>query len=150
MHGQALGIWRALARRPHALAPHVADFDIVAFRSMMGNLMLLEPVDNGDDFVYRVYGTNIARFVSLELTGKRLTEGPLPTFAKALFLVTYRAVLKRPEPLMCRHVAPTDFVMATWDRLVLPFVDDAGAVARLLVVNEPVRTAPAPEYYTKN
>lgn len=111
--------------------------------------MLLEPVDDGEDFVYRVYGTNIARFVGLEMTGKRLTNGPLPPFAQALFLVGYRAVLKRQEPLLSRHVAPTDFVMATWDRLILPFVDEDSMVTRLLVVNEPVRTAPAPEYFTK-
>jgi hypothetical protein len=139
VHGRALAIWSDLPRVGTETAPRLESFDIVSFRGMMGSLMLLQPVSDGGDFLYRVYGTDIARFVGVELTGKRLSETTLPAFAKAFFQVTYGAVLRRPEPLLTRHVAPTGFIMATWDRLILPFLDANGAVARFLVVNEPIR-----------
>lgn len=126
--------WRE--RRGTAALPPSAAIDPLELRPALGHLMLLEPVDAGADFVYRLYGSIVAEHAGIEMTGKRVTDVPAPLVA-VYFLATYRAVMAERRPLFAHHATHHDIQIAQWDRLILPFADPAGGIDRLLVGNVP-------------
>ena len=121
--------------RDHRL-PLSTTIDPIELQPALGFIMLLEPIRGGDDFLYRVYGTAIAQQSGLEMTGKRVRDVPIPLVA-VYFLATYRAVTFVRRPLFTHHATHHSIQVAQWDRLILPFVDEAGEVDRLLVGNVP-------------
>lgn len=145
------GPLRFLLRLWHAKAvagglPPSRSIDAMELRPALGYVMLLEPIDGGADFRYRVYGSIIAEHAGLEMTGKRVWDIPAPLVA-VYFLATYRAVLRTRRPMFAHHATHHDIQVAEWSRLILPFVDAAGTVDRLLVGNVPGmrETGPARE-----
>ena len=129
-----LAYWNGMASPTGT--PPAAGIDALALRPILGLVMLLEPVDGGRDFRYRVYGSMIARRSGLELTGKLTSD--LPSRAMATyFIATYRAVARTGLPLYARHATPHRIQTPQWDRLILAFAGDNGRVARLLVGNIP-------------
>lgn len=126
--------WSERRHRPHL--PPSSEIDAAMMKPALGYIMLLEPMHHGDDFLYRVYGTAIAAQAGMEMTGKRVRDVPIPLVA-VFFLASYRAVLLMRRPLFARHQTHHDIQVAKWDRLILPFVDGAGRIDRLLVGNVP-------------
>lgn len=126
--------WRE--RRGTAELPPSSGIDAMALRPALGYLMLLEPVDGGTDFRYRLYGSIVAEHAGIEMTGKRVSDVPAPLVA-VYFLATYRAVLAERRPLFAHHATHHDIQIAQWDRLILPFADAEGGIDRLLVGNVP-------------
>lgn len=120
---------------PARLPPSTA-IDPLALGPALGYLMLLEPIDGGADFLYRLYGTIVAEYAGIEMTGKRVWDVPAPLVA-AYFVATYRAVLAERRPLFAHHATHHDIQIAQWDRLILPFAGADGGVDRLLVGNVP-------------
>jgi hypothetical protein len=121
-------------RRRDADLPLSSGIDAIDLAPVLGHVMLMEPVDGGDDFLYRVYGTLIAQQAGMEMTGKRVRDIPAPLVA-VYFLATYRAVMQGRRPMFAHHSTHHDIQIAEWDRLILPFVNDEGMVDRLLVGN---------------
>jgi len=120
--------------------PRSRSIDPFELRPALGYVMLLEPIDGGADFRYRVYGSKIAEHSGIEMTGKRVWDIPSPLVA-AYFLATYRAVYLKGRPMLARHTTHYDIQIAEWTRIILPFAGPDGAVDRLLVGNVPgVRT----------
>lgn len=129
-----LAYWEALPGGPRF--PLASAIDPLQMRTVLGLVMLLEPVDGGRDFRYRVYGTGIAERSGIDVTGQTvgaIAENPLPDY----FLASYRACLSRPEPLHIQHVPPDRVHVEHWDRLILPLDDGQGQVSRLIVGNVP-------------
>ncbi len=127
--------WRA--QRAAGGIPSVDAVDPLALKEALGYLMILDVLEDGWDFRYRLYGSEIAQHAKRDYTGQRTSElkvvSPIPTF----YIACYRAVLVRPEPLMTRNQPPTDVATTTWTRLVLPLCDGDGRIARFLVGNVP-------------
>jgi hypothetical protein len=123
-------------RRCGAGLPPSETIEPMELAPALGYVMLLQPVDGGQDYLYRVYGTAIAEHSGLEMTGKRVRDVPAPLVA-LYFLATYRAVSAARRPLYAHHATHHDIQVAQWDRLILPFVNPAGQVDRLLVGNVP-------------
>ena len=98
-------------------------------------LMLLEPVDGGADFRYLAYGSSIAESFGTDMTGRLTSEfgGHIATF----FLGLYRAVLQQKACAYSEHEPPRNVFVRVWQRLIVPLFDDAGEVARILVLNVP-------------
>lgn len=123
-------------RRRGSALPLSSEIDAIDLAPALGYVMLMEPIADGDDFVYRVYGTLIAQHSGTEMTGKRVRDVPIPLVA-VYFLATYRAVRLARMPMFAHHSTHHDIQIAQWDRLILPFVNAEGAVDRLLVGNVP-------------
>ena len=121
------------ADRAVPLSTRIDPFDI---KAALGNVMLLQPVNGGEDFLYRVYGSAIADASGLEMTGKVVRDVPSPLVSVYL-LATYRAALLVQRPLFACHTTHYSIQIGEWDRLILPFADEAGAIDRLLVGNFP-------------
>lgn len=131
-----LRYWRALPREAAEDLPRADRVDPIDMKPALGYVMLLDVLDGGRDYRYRVYPTEVARAVGADHSGKRTSE--IPFSASALFyLATYRATIRRRRPLYTRNASPPHVAVYHWDRLVLPLAGAKGAVTRFLVGNLP-------------
>jgi len=111
-------------------------------RPAIGNLVILEPIGDGTDFLYRLYGTYVAEAAGRDWTGWSVaamcekTGSPYSCFYRA----TYRASLKMRTAIYTEHCSPDYLATVAWRRLILPFQNEDGEVTRLLVGNIPIGT----------
>jgi len=129
---QLLAHWHGLraATAPESLPP-VTQIAPEELRFILGWLMIMEPLDGGADFRYRLYGSNIATTTGRDLTG-HLVSDSFPLFANWTATV-YRSAIARRVAVLTRH-APRRYVRVDrWERLILPFAGASGDVERLLV-----------------
>jgi len=127
--------WNGL--RGAAAAPPMAALDPVDLRQALGYVLLIDPLDDGADFRYRLYGSLIATVSGADLTGKRVSEHHASGHVVDFSLAGYRAAYLRAEPLYTlRHPARAVHTRS-WERLVLPLLAKDGRVGRFLVGNVP-------------
>ncbi|SMF43093.1 hypothetical protein SAMN06265365_103268 [Tistlia consotensis] len=108
---------------PEAVAPLV-------LRPALGAISLLHVIDDGRDFEMRLHGSQISQTLGMDMTGMRLGEMAVPFMA--FLIVTYRAQLLRPEPLLLRYTPAMQYFLSAWWRIGLPLMRD-GKVVRLLI-----------------
>ena len=103
-----------------------------SLRRWLGDLSLVERV--GDDFRYRVYGTNLAQAAGFDLTG-RLMSAAFPPAVARFYADQYELVTRERRPLFSLNTRPLhmDVTARTWQRLVLPLSDVDGAIGFFLV-----------------
>lgn len=131
-----LDYWHA--KRGSARTPPVAAIDPTEMRPALGYLMLVEPIEDGHDFRYRLYGSLLATVSGADLTGRCVSEHWASDYVVDFSLASYRAVYLRGEPLYTlRHPARAEYTRS-WERLILPFADETGAITRFVVGNVPV------------
>ena len=130
-----LAYWRGLQDEAGRVA--VDRIDALEMRPALGYVMLLDVIDGGADFRYRLYGSVIAQHSNFDMTGRLLSELRPDQGVGAFFQIVYRAVLARPEPVYTEHAPPPTIRVKLWYRLILPLFDGNGAVCRLLVGNVP-------------
>lgn len=110
--------------------------EAVEFLPLLRNVMLLEierPTPFEFDYIYRIYGAEIAERYGQDMMGKRTSDFPKPV-AK-LFLDLYEMAIDCRAPLYSEHAPPLNVDVALWERLILPLGDDA--VDWILTVNLP-------------
>jgi hypothetical protein len=130
-----LSYWQRL--RGAAGIPHQDQIDAADMWLALGYIMLLDVVDDGRDFRYRVYGSKIADRSKIDMTGKLLSDFAIAPLTRSFFIAGYRAVMERREPLVTVHAHAPGITIASTTRLILPLVKEAGTVSRLLVGNIP-------------
>lgn len=115
--------------------PLVKDIDPLGFKYALGFVMLLDVLDDGTDFSYRLYGSEITLRYGHDMTGHRTSEfgGYITTF----FTAVYRAVLQNRQAIFTVHQPPPGVFVKSWRRLIMPLADDEGNIIRLLVGNVP-------------
>lgn len=121
--------WRGMAGE--CSVPSVSALDPLDLRPVLGNVILIDVVDDGGDFRYRLYGTKIAHVSSADKTGCRMSE--IDTLAAQFFYVVYRAVLLRPEPIYTYHHPTGTTNFRSWHRVILPLANASGEIVRFLV-----------------
>jgi hypothetical protein len=114
-----------------ASVPPAAAIDPAALGFILGWLMIMEPLDDGADFKYRLYGSAIAATTGRDLTGYKVSQS-FPLFA-AWTTAVYRAVIAHRHPVLTRHAPRRLVPIDRWERLILPYAGENGAVTRLLV-----------------
>lgn len=117
--------------------PSAAGIDPVKMRPVLGNVMLLDVLDGGADFRYRLYGSNIAERAGFDMTGKRVSDIKTGGAVATFFRHIYQAVLKRRQPIYTQHQPPVTIAVTTWYRLILPLAEADAEINRLLVGNIP-------------
>jgi hypothetical protein len=128
--------WRGLAGA--GAPPHLKQVDPVELRPALGYVMLLDAVEGGRDFRYRLYGSIISAISGFDMTGKLLSEHPANAYVTEFGIATYRAALQRREPVYPER-SPVGAVQTTsWQRLALPLADDSGAIVRFLAGTAPI------------
>jgi hypothetical protein len=128
-----LAHWNAQRERAGcgAPVPPVGAIDPSALRFILGWLMIIEPLDDGVDFKYRLYGSAIAATTGRDLTGCKVSDS-FPMFA-AWTMRVYRATLANRHPVLTRHSPRRLVPIDQWERLILPYAGADGAIGRLLV-----------------
>jgi CheY-like chemotaxis protein/HPt (histidine-containing phosphotransfer) domain-containing protein/PAS domain-containing protein len=122
-------------RPPDGSLPPAASFAPAALADWEDDLMRL--VELPGDFRYEHYGAGIVRHAGFDMTGRLVSSfgGELADF----FLSAYRDCLERAVPLYTVHYTDRARNVFTWERLLLPAVDDTRR-RWLIVYNRPVQT----------
>src|SRR5262245_27250689 len=68
-------LWHS--KRGGRFAPARVDIRAEQLQPWLGNLILLDVIDGGKDFRYRLFGSVIAREAGFDLTGKFLSDYPI-------------------------------------------------------------------------
>ncbi|HTZ79822.1 MAG TPA: PAS domain-containing protein [Stellaceae bacterium] len=124
--------------------PLAHEIDAVNLRPALGFIILVDVVEGGRDFRYRLFGSALAAASGFDMTGRLLSDHRASPHIPAFYLAAYRAVLRRREPLFTEH-GPSHVVRTkAWHRLVLPLADESGAISRLLVGNIPLSRSGTP------
>ncbi len=112
--------------------PHLSEIDPFKLRPALGYLMVLEPIEGGCDFRYRLYGSAIARISGFDMTARRASEHPASAYVSEFGIAVYRATLTARMPIYTTRRPVGAELAMRWHRLTLPFVDDSGTPARIL------------------
>lgn len=130
-----LAYWHSLRNAAGHVAPeHIDPF---ALKPALGYILLIDVLEGGEDFRYRLYGSEIARVAGFDMTGKRTSQMVTGSLASTFYIAGYRALLRRPEPLFTWHEMPMQITINNWDRIVLPLTDSDGRISRILTCNMP-------------
>lgn len=108
-----------------------------SLKPALGYILLIDVLDDGADFYYRLYGSEIARVAGFDMTGKRTSQIVTGSLASTFYIAGYRALLQRPEPLFTWHEMPMQITINNWDRIVLPLTGADGRITRILTCNMP-------------
>lgn len=127
--------WRAT--RPAGGIPSIDMVDPIELKEALGYLMILDVLEDGWDYRYRLYGTEIARHAKRDYTGQKTSDLKVFSTIPIFYIACYRAVLSRPEPLTTHNQPPIDVATSSWTRLILPLAGPDGRIARFLVGNVP-------------
>jgi hypothetical protein len=112
--------------------PRIGVIDPIRLRPALGRVLILEPVEDGRDFRYRLFGTRIAAMSGVDLTGKLASDDPQAPAQVCLTLALCGSQLLRPEPTLVVNTQPLNRY-ARWERLLLPFAGADGKVARVVI-----------------
>ncbi|MEK9971350.1 MAG: PAS domain-containing protein [Ferrovibrio sp.] len=135
-------------KRDGRALPDRADIDPIEMKAWLGNLMLVERLENGD-YLYRLYGSTFVNQFKVDMTGKRVNE--LPEKQAELLRSEYDAVVHSGIPMSRRYTATFDYtsrdkrstwqVERSWERLALPLTAGGTEVKMLLVAAFPLEPA---------
>lgn len=123
--------WSGLAgAHPVPLARQIDPLDM---RPALGHVSLLDVVNGGRDFRYRLFGTVITAVSDFDMTGRLVSAFPSSAYIVEFYLASYAAMLRRSMPLLTVHTPPATIHTAAWHRLILPLTNDGGTIIRCLV-----------------
>jgi len=128
-----LRYWQSLRDANGCVAP--GQIDPFALKPVLGHVLLIDVLEDGADFRYRLYGSEVARVAGFDMTGKRTSEMATGPLASGFYLAGYRALLVRRQPLFTWHEMPMQITINSWERIVLPLTDESGRIARLITCN---------------
>ena len=126
---QAVAHWQAL--RGDRPMPRRSALDPLDVPALLPYSELIEVLDGGADFRYRVVGSEIDRISSGFYTGKRVSEIPQQSPPSQIFTL-YGETVRRGQPVCARlpYVGPLDFILDV-EVVTMPLTAADGAVAFL-------------------
>lgn len=111
--------------------PTRQDVDPLDLRYALGRLILIEVEAAPVRFRYRLYGSEVARQMGFDLTGRYTDQHPSAEFGRTI-TQAYHALVLKPEPqVVVRHSVMTDKLFHHHS-LLLP-LGDAGRVTHILI-----------------
>jgi hypothetical protein len=119
-----------MRKRGSRRMPVRAELDAAELRPWLGHLHLIEVVDQGRDFKYLVYGTEIARYYDIEMTGRLASSWP-ETMRNAAFQTYTRIVRDRCPYVVAQNEWALERLFSN-HRIVLPFSRDGREVDHIL------------------
>ncbi|HEV2550045.1 MAG TPA: PAS domain-containing protein [Stellaceae bacterium] len=131
-----LAYWTELAAG--RAMPLTTEIDALALRPALGYIALLDVVDGGRDFRYRLYGTILAAVAGFDMTGRLTSEHKASPHITHFYMASHRAALTRGRPFFTEHRPGSTQITRGWHRVVLPFAGADGSVQRFLVGGVPL------------
>jgi hypothetical protein len=112
-----------------------ADLAVLNDPEWLGHLSLIEVLEGGLDFRYRVYGSALAAYYGRDLTGK--TTRALPTAVGSLVRREYAQAYAARQPLLVQRRRRVRGVSIMIVKLILPLSSDGHGVDLLLAASYP-------------
>ncbi|MDB5364133.1 MAG: hypothetical protein JWM77_60 [Rhodospirillales bacterium] len=126
-----LRLWHE--KRGAARLPHRRDCRAEEFVRWTANLAILDPLPDGD-FLYRLFGSELARRFKADRTGKRFREAG--TGEEAL-ITTLREAAASRAPTLIEITPPVELSPVRWRILALPFASGDADEIQLLAYARP-------------
>ncbi len=120
-HRALAELWNEI-QQPDRLVPLRESFDVMDLFGSVAHLTLVQEIDDGTDFHYRVQGSAIAHRHAREMTGKRMSDyGGGPAL---LHGPLYRRVIDERRPIYCEHSipSPSGETVQRWSRICVPLL----------------------------
>jgi hypothetical protein len=118
--------------------PSVRMIDPVRLAPALGYILLVDVLEGGRDFSYRLFGSIIGSVSGFDMTNKPLSRHPASAYIREFSMALYRAVIVRREPVWSLYGPAMAVNTAAWERIILPLVDEAGDICRFLVGIVPI------------
>ncbi len=119
-------------KRRGRFMPARSDLDPLELKPWLGWLSLVRVVDDGADFVYTIYGTNMAWTSGLELQGKSIDA--LPPTTRLPVIESYRLACRLRRPLFSALIVRNELRQRrVLERVILPLSCDGQTVDRLMI-----------------
>lgn len=136
-------LWQT--KRDRRFAPARPDIRPEELQPWLGNIILLDVIDGGKDFRYRLFGSAVAREAGFDMTGKMLSEYPIKATLPFLFEV-HRELVRRACPALTEHNPAVPNVRRR-RRLLLPFSSDGKSIDMTLSANYAIDVVRPPDRY---
>jgi hypothetical protein len=111
--------------------PARRDFDVFELRQWLGRLHLVQVAGGGEDFVFTIYGSDIAVLHGSDFTGKALSSIADP--ARESVRRAYAATCRSRAPLFVEDDPLVRSSLTRLENLILPLSDDGRTVDRILI-----------------
>jgi hypothetical protein len=113
--------------------PSRADIDPFEIKPLLPNVMVVEALEDGQRFRYRLAGTAITNMTGRELSGRYVDEALPGNGYRDYVIGLYRKLvcLKRPIYSECDYISPSGLERTT-KRLMLPLSSDGATVNMVL------------------
>jgi hypothetical protein len=98
--------------------PGRQDIDPAEIPQLLPHVTLIDVIDGGARFRYRLVGTAVVDGFNRNHTGRYVDELEIPQFGRDAFLLQYRSVLRKRRPIYLRNI----YVMAGGSQAVTPRV----------------------------
>lgn len=131
-------------RRRGRAVPARRDLDVLDLREWLGWLTVIDQVDDGADFIYRIFGTSQAAQIGVDLTGRRASACPMVTPS---FLANLRQAGLARRPIYGTRVIEISArgYAYRWQRLILPLSRHGEDVDTFMILAAPsVPVSPPP------
>lgn len=119
------------SKRKDGALPGRSDFDVLELWPWLGHLALVEVIDGGADFRYRLHGTTMVEILGMDLTGRRLSE--MTDVIRAVAGPEFRAAVATGRPTGFTRIRvnrSVDHRQVT--TLILPLATDGRTIDMLL------------------
>jgi len=124
------------SKRQGRLMPARADIDVAELRPWLGEIHLIAVQRDPLNFIYRVYGTNVAPPRDRDMTGRSVDE--FPAALRDLIKPAYIEILDTRQPLYRTHTYQTQDRFIRRERLILPLSDNGADVNMIMTCNCPL------------
>ena len=119
--------------------PPATSIDPSFFKNALGYVHLLETLEAGEDFRYRVFGSLISSVLGFDMTGHSMSAFDASDCIVDLAIAAVAASIDLRQPLLTRRASDGVAQISVWERLILPFADETGQICRLLVGTVPLK-----------
>ncbi|MCC7045205.1 MAG: PAS domain-containing protein [Alphaproteobacteria bacterium] len=141
-----LGLYRLWqSKRKDRQLPSRAAFQHAELPPWFGTLILLDVLDGGADYRYRLFGLVLATEAGFDMTGKLLSKYPirsnLPHFREV-----FAEVLRTRAPALSEHDPGVAHIRRR-RRLILPLGKDGETVDMIMTANYAVEVVRKPDPY---
>ena len=113
-----------LSVKPKGAMADRTAFDVFLLMPWLGNILIVEELEGGDDFKYRVYGSEISFQSGFDMTGRCVSDFNSPF--NGFFSQSYRQCIKERALLYSRHRSIQSRFDCDWERVICPVVTKEG------------------------
>lgn len=112
------GFWRALC--PPGRLPPKSAVDPIAMKRWLGHLSIVEVIDGGMDYRFRLYGSAVAAAVGFDLTGRSVSE--YPGERRGPMRESYQLAVETRAPCYSSIIVRSGSTpqLVVWERLLVP------------------------------